>query len=312
MSPPIPNFNPDQAKDYVLNYEDPIIRAFVKLLYLRSIEGISTSSPVFLNQQNKLLPHLQPGLGPWIKKNQQRTFLSFQEVLSFFGNLGLNGTRIPELVDAINHTFTAYPRRDGAFIATSGKINKCANTAFLRAAVALGFAEDPRIEEACKKYLESNLGREGECHVRTDGNPCGYVMVRTLRWLNEYPANWRNRDYRMAVKNVQDYLLAYDLSIADFPRRYPKPNKNWFKYGYFRSYQSSIFEAAEALVQSGIIKHPVLQKTLGTIGSSCINEVTWKPTYIQKHWPLKILPPQRGKYVGSPWLTLRGLRITMG
>jgi len=183
MSPNIPNFNSGEAEKYVTSYQLPEIRNFVKLLYLRDIQDVSIKDPTFLQLQKKLLPYLGKGLGSWIEKNRQRAFLSFQEVLSFFGYLGLNGTKIPEIVDAINHAFSKYKRRDGAFIASSGKINKCGNTAFLRAALALGFAEDPRIEEACREYLAANLGHEGDCHVRTDGNPCGYVMVRTLRWL---------------------------------------------------------------------------------------------------------------------------------
>jgi hypothetical protein len=270
---------------------------------------VSISDSKFLQQQEKLLPFLQEGLGPWMERNKQRTFISFQEVVSFFGNLGLNGTKIPQLVEAIDHTFTKYKRRDGAFIASSGKINKCANMAFLRAALTLGFAERDDVKQACREYLSSNLNREGECHVRTDGNPCAYVMARTLRWLNEFPQEWRDPDYRTAVKNTQNYLLAYDLSTADYPRRNPEPNKNWFKFGYFRCYESSIFEAAETLVLSGIHKHPVLLKTLDAIGSSGINGVTWKPEYRKTHWPLVTLPPQRGKQIGSPWLSLRGLRI---
>lgn len=310
MTPSIPNFDPALAEDYILSYDEPMICDFVRLLYLRDIQGLSISGSPFLRQQKKLLPYLQKVLGPWIEKNRRRTFLSFHEVMAFFGYLGLNGTKIPELVDAVDHAFTSYPRRDGAFIATSGKVNKCGNTKFLCALLTLGFAEDSRVEQACNEYLETYVGREGGCHVRTDRNPCAYVMVRTLLMLNEYPTPWRNKLHRESVKNVQDYLLAYNLSTADFPRRYPAPNKNWFKFGYFRSYQSSIFEAAEALVQSGVTKHPVLEKTLNVIGSSCINGVTWRPRYIQKHWPITILPPQRGKRAGSPWLSLRGLRIT--
>jgi hypothetical protein len=306
----IPHFNPVKAEEYLRNYDIEEISDFVNFLHMRDIQGIAISSPVFLKHQEKLLPYLEKGLGPWIEKNKKRTFISFQEVMGFFGNLGLNGTKIPQLVDAVDHAFSKYKRRDGAFIASSGKINKCANMVFLRALLALGFAERADVQQACREYLTSNLGRAGDCHVRTDGNPCAYVMVRTLRWLNEFPQEWRDKDYQAAVENVQNYLLKYDLSTADFPRRRPEPNTNWFKFGYFRSYQSSIFEAVEALVLSGVHDHPVLQNTLNVIGSQCLNEVTWKPRYIQKHWPLMILPAQRGKQAGSPWLTLRGLRIT--
>jgi hypothetical protein len=127
--------------------------------------------------------------------------------------------------------------------------------------------------------------------------------------LNEYPHNWRNNTYHKAVSNIQDYLLSYRLSTADYPRRRPEPNKNWFKFGYFRSFQSSIFEAAEALVLSGIKDHPELKKTFEVLGSQCINEVTWKPQYFQKAWPLPLETKELGTAYGSPWLTLRGLRI---
>ncbi|MFW9985188.1 MAG: hypothetical protein ACFFDJ_01320 [Candidatus Odinarchaeota archaeon] len=310
MSVTLTGFSPTKAEEYIINYEHPIIGEFVKLLHLRDIQKVATNDLAFLEQQEKLLPHLKNALGPWIEKNRQRTFISFQEVISFFGYLGLNGTYIPQLVKAVNHPFFNYKRGDGAFLASSGKINKCANMRFLRAVLALGFAQEDFVKQACEEYLEFNVNLEGECHVRTDGNPCAYVMVHTLRWLNEYPLHWRGKTYKTAVKNIQDYLLGYDLSTADFPRRYPEPNVNWMKFGYFRSYQSSIFEAAEALVLSGVKKHPVLKKTLDVIGSRCLNAITWKPQYVKKPWPLTILPPQRGKQIGSPWLTLRGLRIT--
>jgi hypothetical protein len=310
MMPTIPDFNPELAIDYVTGYDEPIICDFVKLLYLRDIQKYSITNVNFLRQQKNLIPHLEYALGPWIEKNRKRTFISFQEVMGFFGNLGLNGTQIQELVDAVDHAFSTYKRRDGAFLASSGKINKCANTVFLRALLALGFENDSRVRQASEEYLEANLNHEGDCHVRTDGNPCAYVMVRTLRWLNEFPHQWRGKHFKTMVKNIQNYLVSYDLSTADYPRRNPEPNTNWTKFGYFRSYQSSIFEAAEALVGSGLLDHPVLTKTLNVIGSQCINGVTWKPRYIKKHWPVALLPPQRGKKIGSPWLTLRGLRIT--
>ncbi|MHA2315710.1 MAG: hypothetical protein ACXACF_10600, partial [Candidatus Hermodarchaeia archaeon] len=123
----IPQFDPVKAEEYLRNYDIEEISAFVNLLHMRDIQGLAISNPVFLKRQERLLPHLEKGLGPWIEKNKQRTFISFQEVMGFFGNLGLNGTKIPQLVDAVDHAFSKYKRRDGAFIASSGKINKCAN-----------------------------------------------------------------------------------------------------------------------------------------------------------------------------------------
>ncbi len=102
------------------------------------------------------------------------------------------------------------------------------------------------------------------------------------------------------------------MSKADYPRRRPAPNKNWFKYGYFRSFQSSIFEATEALILSGVKKHLELSKALALIGSQCVGGVTWKPQYVNPHWPLALEIKAKRKQLGSPWLTLRGLRIIHG
>lgn len=305
----ISNFNPEKARTFVLEYEDPMVREWVTLLYHRDIENLSISDPAFLAQQKKLLPQLQTGLTTWLEKNKKRLY-AFCEVIAYFGYLGLNGTKIPQLVNAIESAFTTFPRKDGAFTNKAGQKRKCPNTAFLRGALALGFSPHSQVKDACLEYLTDIKGAEGACEVRTDGNPCAYVLIKTLRMLNDFPHNWRNRKYHEAVSNIQNYLLSYNLSTADYPRRRPAPNKNWFKYGYFRSYQSSIFEAAEALVLSGVKDHPELEKALEAIGSACINEVTWTPKYIQKAWPLPLETKELGKVYGSPWLTLRGLRIT--
>ncbi|MFX1474613.1 MAG: hypothetical protein ACFFCO_03915 [Promethearchaeota archaeon] len=306
----IPGFDPARAKAFVLEYPDPKVRDFVTLLYLRDIEGLDIADSVFLAQQEKLLPHLE-GTWRWLAQNSRRIY-ALGEAVAFFGYLGLNGTLIPQLVETIDFTFRALPQDDGVFNASGGRKPKCANTAFLNGVLALGFTEHPAVKTACFDYLSFIEGAEGECPVRTDETPCAYVMVKTLHWLNKFPTNWRTSQYQRVLENVQNFLLFYNLSEADFPRSRPRPNTNWFKFGYFRSFQASIFEAAEALAVSGVKRHPELSKTLRVIGDRCVDGVTWKPQYIRKVWPLQLETRQRGKGTGSPWLTLRGLRITKG
>jgi hypothetical protein len=304
----IPGFDPALAKAFVLEYKDSKVRDFVTLLYLRDIEGLEISDSAFLTQQEKVLPHLDAAWR-WLARNSRRIY-ALGEAIAFFGYLGLNGTIIPQLGEAIEFAFRALPRDDGIFTSSGGRRPKCANIAFLKGALALGFTENPDVKAACFDYLRFIEGVEGECTVRTDETPCAYVIVKTLLWLNKFPRAWRTSQYRRVVKNLQNFLLFYDLSEADFPRSRARPNKNWFKFGYFRSFQASIFEAAEALVVSGVKNHPELSKTLQVIGDRCIDGVTWKPQYVRKVWPLQLETRQRGKGTGSPWLTLRGLRIT--
>ena len=306
----IPGFDPVRAKDFVLEYKNPTVRDFVTLRYLRDIKDLDISDPDFLEQQDKLMLHLEAAWH-WLARSSRRIY-ALGEAVAFFGYLGLNGTLIPQLSEAVDFAFRALPRDDGIFTSSGGRRPKCANIAFLNGALELGFSEHPEVKPACFDYLQFIEGAEGDCTVRTDETPCAYIMVKTLHWLNKFPTNWRTSQYRRVVKNIQNFLLFYDLSEADFPRSRARPNKNWFKFGYFRSFQASIFEAAEALAVSGVKSHPELSKTLQVIGDRCIDGVTWKPQYIRKAWPLQLETRQRGKGTGSPWLTLRGLRITKG
>lgn len=93
----IPNFNLIKADAYIKNYDIEELNEFVKLLYLRDIQGVSISDSVFLRQQKKLLPHLETGLGPWIERIKKRTFISFQEVVGFLGTWDLTGRKFLDL-----------------------------------------------------------------------------------------------------------------------------------------------------------------------------------------------------------------------
>ncbi|MFX1483807.1 MAG: hypothetical protein ACFFCP_11545, partial [Promethearchaeota archaeon] len=144
---------------------------------------------------------------------------------------------------------------------------------------------------------------EGLCKYKKGGTPCAFVNIKDLILLNEFPEKWRDGIYRESVKNIQKYLLSYDLSTADYPRQNPSPNKHWMNFAHFRSYQSSVFQGAEALVMSGIRNHKTLKKALKVVGSKCVDEKTWKTNYIQRKFPLQL---EKGL---SPWLTVSGLRI---
>ena len=306
----IPNFDIEKAKQYVWNYPVEFVQDFARLLYLRDINGMSISDPKFLAHQDKLIPQLSYALDTWLELNSHRIFV-LSESLSYFAYLGLNGTVIPQIDDNIDEAFEKLPRDEHGFTSSGGKKMKCANTIFLASALKLGFADHPEMDEACSEWLEHVENNEGECPIRIDGSQCAYVLVKTLNLLNLFPQKWRRSRYKRVLKNIQDYLLAYDISQADFPRTSPNPNENWMRFGYFRAFQSSIFEAAEALAVSGVKDHRELHETIQVIGNMCVDGVTWKATYDRKSWPLKMEILKKVDTPGSPWLTLRGLRTAL-
>ncbi len=284
-----------------------MVQEFVRLLYMRDINGMSISDPDFLAHQETLLPKLSYALGTWFELNSHRIFI-LSESLSYFAYLGLNGTVIPQIDDNIDEAFANLPRDEYGFTSSGRRKVKCSNTIFLSSALKLGFAEHPEMEEACAEYIEGIEGEEGECSIRTDDTPCPYVLVKTLIMLNLYPQKWRDRRYKRVVNNIQEYLLSFDISQADFARALSRPNENWMRFGFFRSFQSSIFEAAEALAVSGVKDHRELRETIQVIGDLCVEGVTWKAKYDRKSWPLKLEILKKVETKGSPWLSLRGLR----
>ena len=144
----------------------------------------------------------------------------------------------------------------------------------------------------------------GSCKYKKGGTPCAFTLIRNLDLYNYFPDKLKDERFDRIKKQTQEYLLKYDLHKADYPRVGEKPNSNWFKFSYFRSSQGSVFHGLETLVESGVETHPTIEKTLKYIGSLCIKNKTWRCSYYQKKWPLKL------EGIGlSPWLSIRGLRI---
>ena len=313
----IPNFDTEKAKEFILNYSPP----FVKLLYLRDIEGVSINDSEFLELQEKLLAEKilaklmskQLDSGAWQLPEKDEVFGPMQRstvwTLIQLGQLGINGTTIPSIVKAVDYTFEKqFDKKEKIFHndhPSWGDFMQSHNATILRALIRLGFATRDDVKEASLLHLEKIHGKDGYCKYKKGGNRCAWGLLKNLKFFNEWPENWRNNPLRESITISQDFLLSHNLAEADYPRdSKKKSNHKWFDLSYFKTYYVDIFEAVEALVHSGIKSHPVITDTLKKIGEKCIDQQTWM-CELARSWIVKF----EKKDTLSPWLSLRGLRI---
>jgi hypothetical protein len=315
----ISGFSVEKAQDFIENHSSP----FVKLLYLRDIKEIPITDSEFLKQQELVLstPEIQElfskqlSSGGWLHPNEESAFnpmcRSTPWILIYLGYLGINGSVIPQISKAVDYIFEhLYDSDQGLFVVTGRKFtgfDPCFNAMLMRTLLRMGFQGKKIVKEACMNHLAAIHNKEGYCKHKKGGYRCAWALTKDLTMLNEFPSDWRKNQYAETVKIIQDYLLSHNLAEGKFPRvetSFIDAPRYWIVFGYFRSYQSDIFEAAEALVSSGINNHPELERTLNVVGSSCIDGITWKNQYLQAKWPLKLETKKK-----SPFLTLRGLKI---
>ncbi len=125
-----------------------------------------------------------------------------------------------------------------------------------------------------------------------------------MLFLSDWPESWKNNKAKESISACQEHLLEHDLSTANYPSVKSGTNSKWFKFSYFKTYHSDIFEGLEAIVSSGIKDDPTISKTLEVIGKKSIDGKSWLCEQ-NINMQLKL---EKSEQL-SPWLTIRGLKI---
>lgn len=320
----IPNFNKEKALEYLNSH---IQKPFFNLLYLRDIERLPIKDTEYLEEQELLLSQKRISRlfkrrmenGAWCPPDKEAVWGPMHKstlwILIFLGYLGVNGSVLPDIVESVDYVFdTKFDRNEKAFVSKHkiwGHFMQCQNAMVLRSLLLMGFQERNDVKEACHAHLEKIHGKEGLCKFKKGPQkkdrfilPCGWGLTKDLLFLCTWPENWRGSKFNETIKAIKKHLLSHNLAKGDYPRLNEKPSHKWFKFGYFRSYHSDIFEGAEALILSGVSDHQKLDEALTVIGDRCIDEVTWQCDIVPT-WPIKI-----EKKEPSPWLTMKGLKLS--
>lgn len=146
----------------------------------------------------------------------------------------------------------------------SGVIH-CLSGDLLRAAITLGWLDDPRTRKALQWATDAILG-EGEPEYRQSGTsgpqfacaangklPCAWGAVKELLALAAVPPRKRSKAVRAAIASGAEFLLKHDLPQAAFPTA-TSNSRRWFRFGFPVSYSSDILELLLALTEAGRIK----------------------------------------------------------
>jgi hypothetical protein len=196
----------------------------------------------------------------------------------------------------------------------------CLNGNLLRALIAFGHLEDPRVGAAIdwearailggsgapRFFLSGTSGRGFACGVN-EGLPCAWGAVKALRGLAAIPLARRTPAVEAAIEAGVDLLLSVDPATAAYPAGWGGTiSRAWFKLGFPSGYVADILQVAEVLAELGRARDPRLAGLAGRVLARQDDRGRWRNEYAYRGrlWADVDAPGQP-----SPWVTLRACRV---
>ncbi|MGD2253391.1 MAG: hypothetical protein PVF70_10815 [Anaerolineales bacterium] len=198
-----------------------------------------------------------------------------------------------------------FPPRGRQYHKTDPADMLCYDAMTTWALLKLGYAEDARLARALGFIVRTIQESSFKCHFNAN-LACAWGAVKALRALAEIPESRRSQSMGSAIQSGVNFLLEGDLAQARFPT---KPNgkvsRQWFRFGFPRSYQSDILQALGALTKLGVGGDPRLRPALVFLQEKRNADGTWP---LQETPKLMWVPIEhRGK--PSKWITLKALQV---
>ena len=325
-----------QVLDWLLEKENASVRYFT-LRYLldqsvndREVQvarrAIMKSEPV------RRILAAQHAEGYWVKPGSGYSpkYQSTVWQILFLAELGadgdpsasrLHGAASGQVRRGCEYLLAHTPAMHGGFSAyqnavPSGAIH-CLNGNLIWALVALGYAEDERVQRAVEwltgaitgddfKWFHASgtCGPGFSCAVN-QGQPCAWGAVKALRALANLPHQQQSERVQKATRMAADFLLRHDLAQSDYPHTV-RVSGEWFKFGFPLSYTSDVLEALLALGDAGYGRDPRLQRALEFVLGKRTADGRWilRHSLNGKMWAdIEV----KGK--PSKWVTLRAMRV---
>lgn len=192
----------------------------------------------------------------------------------------------------------------------------CLNGDPVHALLRLGYAADPRLQDALDWLVQTTTG-EGDVRFYKSGTsdkgfacaynlkqPCAWGAAKAMKALSALPADQRTPAVERAIKVGVEFLLGGDLAEADYPYT-ERINSTWFSFGFPLSFRSDILETAMVLADLGCGEDPRLNTAQQFIINKQDERGRWimEKTLNGKMW---VDIEQKGQ--PSKWVTLRALR----
>lgn len=202
--------------------------------------------------------------------------------------------------------FSAHKQPSGAVL--------CLNGNLLWALRWFGYGKHPGVQRVSKQLAEWVLRERFRCRHnaqaagdRRNWLPCACGAIKVLRAFADIPVRQRSPKVRKAIQGGVEFLLDYDLAVADYPN-VCGISRRWFQLGFPLAYESDILEGLQALVELGQGEEPRLH---GAVRWLLDRQTT------EGRWPLERTLSRTWCSFGrrgepNKWVTLRALHTLAG
>ena len=203
--------------------------------------------------------------------------------------------------------------------ATNATVVHCLNGNLLRALVAFGELDDPRLRDAVEWQVAS-IGGEGmerwhpwatsgpgfACGIN-GGLPCGWGAIKAVRGLAAIPPRRRTTRVREALDTGAAFLLEHDLASGAFPTD-SKVSPHWWRFGFPLGYVADALQGLEALVELGRGRDRRLAPAVELVLGKQDADGRWQNERAHQGKLWANTPP----HTPSKWVTLRACRALKG
>ena len=195
----------------------------------------------------------------------------------------------------------------------------CLNGNLLRALIAFGWSDDPRVTAAIewqaravvggaaapRYYTSGTSGPDFRCGVN-EGLPCAWGAVKALRALGAIPADGRSPAVAAAIGLGVELLLGIDPATAAYPAGWGgRISTAWFRLGFPSGYVADVLQVGEVMAELGLARDPRLHEVTRLVLARQDTNGRWRneQPYRGRLWS-DVDEPGRP----SPWVTLRACR----
>ncbi|MEW6223148.1 MAG: nitrogen fixation protein NifH [Chloroflexota bacterium] len=196
----------------------------------------------------------------------------------------------------------------------------CLNGNLVRALVAFGRLDDPRLAEAIDWQARAILGGPGApryyasgtsgpgfaCGVN-EGLPCAWGALKAMRGLAAIPPSRRTPAVVAAIDAGVALLLSVDPATAAYPAGWGGGvSRAWFRLGFPSGYIADVLQTAEVLAELGRADAGPLAGVVARVLAKQDADGRWRneQPYRGKLWADVDQPG-----TASPWVTLRACRV---
>lgn len=198
-----------------------------------------------------------------------------------------------------------------------GGVFHCLNGNLLYALIGLGRLDDQHVQKVLDWQVHAITGEDKTLYYRcgTTGpdfacavngaKPCGWGATKAMKALLAVPPERRTAAMQCAIERGAQFLLRYDLAIADYPAT-GAISSAWFKLGFPLGYWSDVLETLAVLATLGYGADPRLAEAYHWVLSKQDAQGRWK---LENSLNRRMLIDIEKQGKPSKWITLRALRL---